>query len=38
MVVNDSTVLQSGDVVYAMVESARLDDVQASVSVPPTEH
>ncbi len=38
MVVTDSTVLQSGDVVYAMVESARLDDVQASLSVPPTEH
>ena len=38
MLVTDSTVLQSGDVVYAMVESERLDDVQASLSVPPTEH
>ncbi len=37
-IVTDSTVLQSGDVVYAMVESERLDEVQASVSVPPTEH
>ena len=38
MLVTDSTVLQSGDVVYAMVESERLHDVQASVSVPPIEH
>jgi len=38
MVVSDSTVLQSGDIVYAMVESSRLDDVQAIMSAPPLEH
>lgn len=38
MVVTDTTVLQSGDIVYAMVESARIDDVQAVMSAPPLEH
>lgn len=38
MVVGENTVLQSGDIVYAMVESARIDDVQTSLSVPPSEH
>jgi trk system potassium uptake protein TrkA len=38
MVVADSTVLQSGDIVYAMVESARIDDVQTTMSAPPLEH
>src|SRR5487761_2146973 len=32
MVVTDTTVLQSGDIVYAMVESGRLDDVQTTMS------
>ena len=38
MVVTDTTVLQSGDIVYAMVESDRIDDVQATMSAPPREH
>ena len=38
MVVTDTTVLQSGDIVYAMVESGRLDDVQTTMSAPPLEH
>ena len=38
MVVADTTVLQSGDIVYAMVESDRVDDVQATMSAPPVEH
>ena len=38
MVVADTTVLQSGDIVYAMVESDRIDDVQAIMSAAPLEH
>jgi trk system potassium uptake protein TrkA len=38
MVVADTTVLQSGDIVYAMAESARIDDVQTTMSAPPQEH
>jgi trk system potassium uptake protein TrkA len=38
MVVNDTTVLQSGDIVYAMVESDRIEDVQATMSAAPREH
>jgi trk system potassium uptake protein TrkA len=38
MVVTDSTVLQSGDIVYAMVESTRMDEVQTIVATPPSEH
>lgn len=38
MLVTESTVLQSGDVVYAMAESERLDAIQASLSVAPIEH
>jgi len=38
MVVADTTVLQSGDIVYAMVESDRIEDVQATMSAAPREH
>ena len=38
MVVADTTVLQSGDIVCAMVESDRIDDVQATMSAAPREH
>ena len=38
MVVTDTTVLQSGDIVYAMVESDRIEDVQATMSAAPREH
>jgi trk system potassium uptake protein TrkA len=38
MVVAETTVLQSGDIVYAMIESDRVDDVQATLSAPPKEH
>jgi trk system potassium uptake protein TrkA len=38
MVVTDSTVLQSGDIVYAMVESTRMDEVQTILATPPLEH
>ena len=38
MVVTDTTVLQSGDIVYAMVESDRINDVQTTMSAPPVEH
>jgi Trk K+ transport system NAD-binding subunit len=38
MVVAGTTVLQSGDIVYAMVESDRINDVQTTMSAPPVEH
>ncbi len=38
MVVKDATVLQSGDIVYAMVESARTSEVEAVLAAPPLEH
>jgi hypothetical protein len=38
MVVTDTTVLQSGDIVYAMIESDRMNDIQATLSAPPKEH
>jgi len=38
MVVADTTVLQSGDIVYAMVASDRIEDVQATMSAAPREH
>lgn len=38
MVVAEATVLQSGDIVYAMVESDRIEDVQATMSAAPREH
>lgn len=38
LVVTDDTVLQSGDVVYAMVESARVPEVESLLAVAPVEH
>jgi trk system potassium uptake protein len=38
MVVTDTTVLQSGDIVYAMIESSRMADVQTTLSAAPAEH
>lgn len=38
IVVAEATVLQSGDIVYAMVESDRIEDVQATMSAAPLEH
>jgi trk system potassium uptake protein len=38
MVVAETTVLQSGDIVYAMVESDRINGVQTTMSAPPVEH
>lgn len=38
MVVTETAVLQSGDIVYAMVASDLVQDLQATMSSPPKEH
>jgi trk system potassium uptake protein TrkA len=37
-VTSDETMLQDGDIVYAMVESARVPEVEAVLAAPPLQH
>ena len=37
-VTSDQTVLQDGDIVYAMVESVRVADVEGVLAAPPAQH